>query len=278
MKSKSPFSRISCGDCYFVTKPLRCCQYKVTQKFVCGTGWGGYSTLYHSQLTWSLDCLPHALQLIQFTWENRFYCNKPSGVMMCCVWGKMTSFTEVRSFSFFFLVKFILHRLQVPSKCEPAETSQGKISLSSRRCGRKEWRERVEAVFLFFNSYFKKNTPFFKIWSKIYGCVCLCDVRVKNSLLFREINSKCLAGAGGVTGMAAAQRMQVCVCWVYKWVCMYLRFCVRCSTNGFSAELWMFYRLGWCKVKRLSCIKYQKWVLGILWPECWIDCCLSYII
>lgn len=41
--------------------------------------------------------------------------------------------------------------------------------------------------------------------------MCICDVRVKNSLLFKEINSKCLVGIGGVTGMAAAQRMWVCV-------------------------------------------------------------------
>ena len=37
IQSKCPFTGISCGDCYFVTKPLRSCQYKATEKFMCGS-------------------------------------------------------------------------------------------------------------------------------------------------------------------------------------------------------------------------------------------------
>ena len=59
--------------------------------------------------------------------------------------GRSDSFLWGRIFS-----QFIQHHFQVPSKCEPAETSQTKIRLSSRRCGRKEWGERVEALFFFF--------------------------------------------------------------------------------------------------------------------------------
>lgn len=58
MQSKGSFTGISCGDCYFVTKPLRRCQYKVSQKFVCACvrvcvcvgGVGGHPTLAGSEV------------------------------------------------------------------------------------------------------------------------------------------------------------------------------------------------------------------------------------
>lgn len=157
-------------------------------------------------------------------------------------WGQIFFFFY--SSSFFFFGEIYSASLTSSFQVRACWNITGKDKPVQQKMWKERMRRKGGGSLLFFPSSFQTKKGFFKIWSKIYGCVCLCDVRVKNSLLFREINSKCLAGAGGVTGMAAAQRMRVCVC-----VCVHLRSCLRCSTNGLSVELWMFYRVGWFRVK-----------------------------
>ena len=105
--------------------------------------------------------------------------------------------------------------------------------------------------------------------------MCTCDVRVKNSLLFREINSKCLVGVGGVTGMAAAQRM---------WVCGSVGVCVhwRCSNSKwpfffFCLVTYNVLQSGVLSERGGGSLCVQNGDLKIVWPEFRTMCYLLQI-
>lgn len=90
--------------------------------------------------------------------------------------------------------------------------SAGEIRLSSRRVkGKNDDKGRRPEGFFPSLSFFLNKKGLLNIWSKIYGLVCMCDVRVKKLLaFFGEINSKCLVGVEGVTGNGGSSK-NVCV-------------------------------------------------------------------